>query len=46
MQKCWQTFLKTGTLNESCEQILTALEQRDSLFHDLDPAAWIPSPKS
>jgi 1,4-alpha-glucan branching enzyme len=46
MQKCWQAFLETGTLNESCEKALTALEQRDSLFHDLDPAAWITSSKS
>jgi 1,4-alpha-glucan branching enzyme len=36
----WQSFEATGSIDEIEENRLTAIELRDSIFFDIDPAFW------
>jgi 1,4-alpha-glucan branching enzyme len=36
----WSAFAETGAWSEANEQALAALEARDGVFKDVDPAAW------
>jgi 1,4-alpha-glucan branching enzyme len=40
LKSIWQAFEHDGTLNEHQTARLAAIEQRDSIFPDIDPALW------
>jgi 1,4-alpha-glucan branching enzyme len=40
LKDIWQAFEHDGSLNEHLQARLAAIEQRDSIFPDIDPALW------
>ncbi len=40
LERVWEEFKTTGTLRERTGQELRAIEERDNLFADIDPALW------
>jgi 1,4-alpha-glucan branching enzyme len=40
IRSIWQNFEANGSINESEENRLTAIELRDSIFFDIDPSHW------
>ena len=40
LKTMWQEFEAAGLLNEEQQQRLEAIERRDSIFADIDPARW------
>jgi len=40
LEMLWSEFLANGRLSEAGEKALTALEERDGLFADVDPGLW------
>ena len=43
LKSIWQTFEQEGALNDDQTARLAAIEERDSIFPDLDPAHWAAS---
>lgn len=40
VKTAWEEFSSTGALSRSAETSLAAIEQRDSIFADIDPGLW------
>jgi len=45
LKTMWQAYEHDGALNEHQQARLTAIQERDSIFPDIDPALWsVPQP--
>jgi 1,4-alpha-glucan branching enzyme len=41
VEAAWFEFKQTGALTPETDEILTAIEVRDSIFADIDPSLWV-----